>query len=92
MQNWEARPIAVYVEQDRARKSTWSFIARGGRSGVQLMPEVGGPERTAAHDVPLLQHEELVLGEREEVAAIFSMSVRADHTFLEVPAEVPAGI
>ena len=62
----------------------------GCRSGVQLIPVVG-PERRprsggaevtgSAHDVPLLQHEELVVGERGEVAALVSTSVRADDTF-----------
>ena len=63
----------------------------GCRSGLQLIPEVGGPERRprgggaevtgSAHDDPLKQHEELVVGERGEVVALFSMSVRANDTF-----------
>ena len=63
----------------------------GCRSGVQLISEVSGPERKprgggaevagSVHDVPLLQHEELEVGERGEVAALSSMSVRADGTF-----------
>ena len=53
---------------------------------MKLIPEVGGPEcrprgggaevTGSTHDVPLL-----VVGERGELAALFSMSVRADGTF-----------
>ena len=55
-----------------------------------MIPEVGGPERrprggaaevTGSAHVPLLQHEELVVGERGEVTALFNMSVRVDDTF-----------
>ena len=58
----------------------------GCRSGVKLIPEMGSPEHRprgggaevtgSAHDVPPLQHDE-----RGEVAALFSMSVRADDRF-----------
>ena len=85
-----AKPIVAHAEQDWVMKSIWFFITpAAGRSGVQLIPKVGGPERRPrggcaevtgkSHDVPLLQHEELVV--RGEVAALFSMSVRADDTF-----------
>ena len=65
MQNWVAKlGSACGAGQDEEKHLV--LHSAGCRSGVQFIPEVGGPERRprgrgsevtgSAHDVPLLQH------------------------------------